>query len=194
MTWWTGFLSLPRGYIALLVSGIGSLLGVLFTTDLSRLQQVAITVGILAIVAALMALVRFLVARETQRTQALLDALPNPTYLKTTDGRYHSVNSAWEHFFGIPRIVVSGKTTPELDPGERAIVAPLDASDQNVRQRTGFHVYEDVLSGPNGDRYEAIVCKAACIAPDGKVAGLVGTIIDITDRKRAERRLAMEHA
>ena len=194
MTWWTGFVSLPRAHIALLVSGIGFLLGVLVTTDLSRVQQVAITVGILAIVAALLALVRFLVSRETQRTQALLDALPNPTYLKIPDGKFHAVNSAWERFFGIPRIVVTGKTTPELEPGERVLIAPLDASDQNVRQRTGFHVYEDVLSGPNGGRYDAIVCKAACIAPDGKVAGLVGTIIDITDRKRAERRLAMEHA
>jgi diguanylate cyclase (GGDEF)-like protein/PAS domain S-box-containing protein len=194
MTWWTGFTSLPRAYVALLISGIAFLVGVLVATDLSPVQQIAITVGLLATVAALLALVRFLVSRETHRTQALLDALPNPTYLKTTDGKYHAVNSAWEHFFGIPRIVIAGKATPELDPAERVIVAPLDASDQNVRQRTGFHVYEDVLSGPDGSRHDAIVCKAACITADGKAAGLVGTIIDVTDRKKAERRLAMEHA
>src|SRR3954447_11701651 len=144
MTWSTRFMSLPRAYIALLVTGIGFVLAVLVTADLSRVHQMVLTVAIAAISAALIALVRSLIARETRRTQGILDALPNPTYLKSADGRYHAVNTAWERFFGVDRTGVIGKATPELEPGERALVRPLDVSDHDVRQRTGFHVYEDV--------------------------------------------------
>jgi diguanylate cyclase (GGDEF)-like protein len=63
-----------------------------------------------------------------------------------------------------------------------------------VRQRTGFHVYEDLIPRPDGTQHNAIVCKATCMGAHGRAAGLVGTIIDITDRKKVERRLAMEHA
>src|SRR5207249_1986681 len=36
--------------------------------------------------------------------------------------------------------------------------------------------------------------KATFTGPDGEVAGLIGTIIDITERKQSENRQAMEHA
>jgi diguanylate cyclase (GGDEF)-like protein/PAS domain S-box-containing protein len=104
------------------------------------------------------------------------------------------VNSAWEAFLGIPRDAVIGKTAQELQPRERTVMERLEGSVAAVRQRPGFHVYEDVISLPDGARHDAIVCKATCMRTDGRIAGLVGTIIDVTDRKRAERRMAMEHA
>jgi CHASE1-domain containing sensor protein len=42
-------------------------------------------------------------AESQQRTQKLIETLPNPVYFKGTDGRYLGVNEAWERFFGIPR-------------------------------------------------------------------------------------------
>jgi diguanylate cyclase (GGDEF)-like protein/PAS domain S-box-containing protein len=181
--------------IVVLITGIALSVAVLMTTDLSPVQQIALIVGLAAISAALVGVVRFLVLRATQRAaRTMLEALPNPVYLKGTDGRYSGVNSAWEAFFGIPRSAVIGKTAQELEADERAIIERFDASDQIVRQRTGFHVYEDLISRPDGTRHDAIVCKSTCVGADGRAAGLVGTIIDITDRKKAERRLAMEHA
>ena len=86
--------------IVALVTGIALSVAVLMSTDLSAVQQIALLLGIAAISAALVGLIRFLISRESQRVaRTMLEALPNPVYVKGTDGRYSGVNSAWEAFF-----------------------------------------------------------------------------------------------
>jgi diguanylate cyclase (GGDEF)-like protein/PAS domain S-box-containing protein len=194
---WRRFTSAHRVAPHVLVLTVGTLLSfALFAFgNAERQQEIAFLLGGLAVTAVLAALVRFLVPRETERVaRAMLEALPNPVYFKTADGRYSGVNSAWEAFFGIPRDSVIGKTAKELDPRERAVAERLDASDDSLRQRPGFQVYEDVISTVGGERHDAIICKATYVQSGGSVGGLLGTIIDITDRKRVERRLSMQHA
>ncbi|MGZ8155593.1 MAG: PAS domain-containing protein, partial [Burkholderiales bacterium] len=165
------------------------------TTGPSRVKRLALALGLMTVGAAVLGLFRRRLSRETQSaTVAMLDALPNPVYFKSADGRYMGVNSAWEAFLGIPRDAVIGKTAQELQPRERTVMERLEGSVATVRPSPGFHVYEDVIALPDGARHDAIVCKATCMRTDGRIAGLVGTIIDVTDRKRAERRMAMEHA
>jgi len=149
----------------------------------------------LSVTVALAGLVQYLISRETRRVaRVMLEALPQPVYFKGTDGRYGVVNSAWEAFFGMPRSTVIGKMARELSSTERAVTQRIDASDETLWERPGFQVYEDVISTVDGSRHDAIVCKATCVGAGGRIAGLVGTIIDISDRKRIERRLTMQHA
>src|SRR5689334_8411481 len=116
MTWSTRLTSVPRGHILLLIGGIALLLAVAMTAGLSPLQQIATLIGIATIGAAVVGFVRSSRSRETHRIQAMLDALPNPTYFKALDGSYSAVNSAWEQFFGIPRSAIVGKTIQQLEP------------------------------------------------------------------------------
>src|SRR5690242_4079878 len=182
---------------ALLVLLVGTALsaGVSIAIDMWREERVALLLVGLSVTAALAALVQYLISRETQRVaRVMLEALPHPVYFKGTDGRYRAVNSAWEAFFGIARDAVIGRKSPAVETQELAVTARLDASDESLWERPGFQVYEDVISTVDGSRHDAIICKATCVGTGGRVAGLVGTIIDISDQKRIERRLTMQHA
>ena len=98
-------------HLIVLIAGTALSVAVFMGTLMAQEQQTALLLGGLILSAALAALVRFVVSRETQRVaQAMLEALPNPVYFKGTDGRYSGVNSAWEAFLGVPRSAVIGKT------------------------------------------------------------------------------------
>ncbi|MDO8596215.1 MAG: PAS domain S-box protein, partial [Sulfuricaulis sp.] len=134
---------------------------------------------------------------EAQRmTQELIEALPNPIFFKGTDGRYLGVNKAWEKFFGVPRRTFIGKTVHDLYPNDPEAAKRLHADDQALWDRPGTKVYETVITTPDGRRHDAIYYKATFAHADGRIAGLIGTIIDITERKDLERRfeLTFNHA
>ena len=124
---------------------------------------------------------------EAQRmTQQLIEVLPNPIFFKGTDGRYLGVNRAWEKFFGVPRETFIGKTVHDLYPGNQEVANRLHAMDQVLWERPGSQVYETSITTPGGKRHDAIYYKATFSRADGGVAGLIGTIIDITERKQAD--------
>ncbi|MGB5080931.1 MAG: EAL domain-containing protein [Burkholderiales bacterium] len=131
---------------------------------------------------------------EQRRTQELIEVLPNPIYFKGTDGRYLGVNKAWETYFGMPRQAFLGKTVHELYPGDPGTAQRLDADDQALWNHPGTKVYETTIMTPDGNLHNTIYYKATFTGPDGGIAGLIGTIVDITERKQAEVRLALEHA
>jgi diguanylate cyclase (GGDEF)-like protein/PAS domain S-box-containing protein len=128
---------------------------------------------------------------EAQRmTQQLIEALPNPIYFKRTDGRYLGVNKAWEAYFGTPRDAFLGKTVHDLYPGDPEIADRLQATDQVLWEKPGTpQVHEESIRTPDGRHHDAIYYKATFTRADGSVAGLIGTIVDITERKQAEERV-----
>jgi len=133
-------------------------------------------------------------AESQQRTQKLIETLPNPVFFKGTDGRYLGVNQAWEKFFGTQREEIVGKTVHELYPHDPGVAQRLAAMDDVLWQSPGTQVYETPITLASGAHRDTVYYKATFTGPDGKVAGLIGNIIDVTEQKRAERRLRMEHA
>ncbi len=133
-------------------------------------------------------------AEARRVAQELIEALPTPIFFKGTDGRYLGVNKAWESFFGIPRDAFIGKTVHDLYPHDKDTADRLHASDQVLWKRPGTQTYETSITTTDGMRRDAIYYKATYTRAGGGVAGLIGTIIDITERKQAEKRRAMEYA
>jgi len=122
-------------------------------------------------------------------TQQLIEALPNPIFFKGTDGRYLGVNKAWEAYFATPRDAFVGKTVFDLYPGDPEIAQRLHADDQALWDHPGSRKYETTVTTPDGKKHVAIYYKATFEDSDGAVAGLVCTIIDITERTQAEKAL-----
>ena len=167
------------------------------TTD--RLLPWIVLLGGVTISMLLFGLVRTLAtsgqyAEARRVAQELIEALPTPIFFKGTDGRYLGVNKAWESFFGIPREAFIGKTVHDLYPHDQDTADRLHASDQVLWQRPGTQTYETSITTIDGARRDAIYYKATYTRARGGVAGLIGTIIDITERKQAEKRRAMEYA
>ena len=121
--------------------------------------------------------------------QNLIDILPVPVFIKARDGRYLAVNRAWEAFFGLARQSFLGREVQDLYPSAPWVAAEHQAKDDDLWRHPGSQSYEIKIAMPAGGSRTTIYHKATFNGPDGAVAGLVGTIIDVTGRKQAKRAL-----
>src|SRR3954465_10037136 len=119
----------------------------------------------------------------------LVDSLAVPVFFKSRDGRYLGVNRAWEEFFGIQGESFIGKEVRDLYPQDPAIAERHAAMDRQLYAQPGRQNYEITVRAANGELRDAIYYKATYTDAHGEIAGLIGAIIDITGRTRAERAL-----
>ena len=125
---------------------------------------------------------------EQHRVRELIEAIPNPIFFKDTDGRYLGVNKAWEALFGWSRHAFIGKTVRDLYPHQPEIAERLEAMDRVLWEKPGTQVYETRITNSQGQSFDTLYYKATYTNADGSVAGLIGTIVDITERKATEQR------
>lgn len=123
----------------------------------------------------------------------LIEALPNPIFVKDHEGRYVSVNKAWESYFGLARESVVGRTAHTLYAGQPELADRLEAMDRALWSTAGSQEFETTLTTPAGQR-DAVYYKTTVAGIGGSAPVLVGTIVDVTARKQAEQRRSMEHA
>jgi PAS domain S-box-containing protein len=127
-----------------------------------------------------------------QITRELIEALPVPIFYKARDGRYLGVNRAWEDFFGVAREDIVGQRVDSLYEGIPAVATRHKAMDEELWANPGSQSYEITLFTRDGRLRHALYYKATFRGADGDVTGLIGTIIDITERKQVEHRQAIE--
>jgi len=126
--------------------------------------------------------------------QELIEVLPIPVFFKGRDGKYLGVNRAWEAFFGLKRADIVGGRVTDLYPNAPGVATRHREMDEQLWATPGDQSYEIRLPFPDGRTRHTIYYKATYNDADGEVAGLIGTIVDITERKQAEQREAIEHA
>ncbi|WP_409026481.1 PAS domain S-box protein [Janthinobacterium sp. SUN098] len=119
---------------------------------------------------------------------ALIETIPIPLYLKDVHGRYLRANRAFCAFFHLDQARIAGLTVADILPQQQAQQARQH--DVALLQDRGNHTYEDRLIV--GTRQVDVLCsKAALLKSDGSLHGLVGTIVDISSQKAAERALLL---
>jgi diguanylate cyclase (GGDEF)-like protein/PAS domain S-box-containing protein len=134
-------------------------------------------------------------AMEAQRTtQQMIEALPNPIFFTGNDGRYRAVNEAWERFFGVARAQAVGKTAREVFPNHHELAEWTEAMHSELLRTPGTKMFEATIGRPDGQVREVLYYKTTYAGAEPSISGVIGTIIDITERKQAEKRHAMEHA
>lgn len=129
-------------------------------------------------------------AEAERMTQGMIEAVPNPIFLMSPDGRYRGVNRAWETLFGLKRSAVVGRTSRELFPDQPAMAAWAD----ELLECPQTHTYDAALPACDGTIRDVLCYKATYGAEQGSPAGVIGTLVDITERRQAEKRQTMEHA
>lgn len=119
--------------------------------------------------------------------EALLNAIPAAVYFKDTELRYTSMNPFCAELMHKPIAEMLGKTAVDLFP--REIAENLQLADRVLLQSgeavTGL---EQQLVDARGDPFWVSMSKTPCFGPNGKVTGLVGTIMDITPIRQARQR------
>lgn len=124
---------------------------------------------------------------ELRFKQSLIDALPFPVFYKNTDLVYVGCNGAFCHALGKNAADIIGKTLTETYSAEKA--AEFKARDLDLLAQGGIQNYETTFRWGDGSLRQIAVVKATFNDPRGKVAGLIGTIIDLTPQKRAEEQM-----
>jgi PAS domain S-box-containing protein len=119
-------------------------------------------------------------------SRELVESIPIPVYFTGRDGRYLGFNKAFENLFGIRRDDYIGRSAHDLLDPETARAS--ERGDHTILQLGGKDTHEiQVVIG--SERYVLINGKAALSRPDGSISGLVGTLMDITDRSRWEQEV-----
>jgi PAS domain S-box-containing protein len=126
-------------------------------------------------------------ADQVQLLQALLDAIPNPIYHKDANGIILGCNAAFAEHTNHPRQEITGRALPELAP---SLAAALHDTDLQLLRAGGEHICEVPLTYPDGTTQEVLISRAAYRDAQGAVAGLVAILVDITQRRSMELKLA----
>ncbi|CAL96301.1 putative hybrid sensor and regulator protein [Azoarcus olearius] len=127
-------------------------------------------------------------AEQLHFTELLLESIPTAIYLKDADGRYLRFNRAFEEMYGIDREKWYGRRVLELVPGDEGRL--MHKKDLELLQEGGHQSYEArIVNRRTGQHRDGLFWKARLTRADGTVTGLVGAVIDITDRKRVEQEL-----
>ncbi len=132
--------------------------------------------------------------KELQRTKTFLDTVVEnvPATLVVKDARDHRyvlINRAGEQLFAMPREQMIGKTAYDFFSKEAAdLIAARDAEVLTSGQQ--LLIENNPLEMPDGTTRLITTKRLAVPGHDGKPQYLVGVIEDVTERRRAEERIA----
>jgi len=118
--------------------------------------------------------------------KALLDAIPDPVWLKDTNGVFLSCNPQLERYFDAAEADIVGRT--DYDFVDRQVADSFRENDRRAMEAGEPRANEEWLTFSR-DGYRGLfeTIKAPMRSPTGKVIGIVGIARDITARYRAER-------
>jgi PAS domain S-box-containing protein len=119
--------------------------------------------------------------------QGILDALPSPVFIKDADGVYLACNPAFERFVGRPRAEIIGRTVDQLWPVELA--QRYATADRELLATGGRQVYEGRVEDADGTLHDVVFDKITFNHANGTPAGIIGVMLDISERRERERAL-----
>ncbi|HEY5556324.1 PAS domain S-box protein [Acetobacterium sp.] len=122
--------------------------------------------------------------------EILLQSIPAPVFYKDINGRYLGFNHAYEDFFGKTKEALIGKSVFDISPLNLARI--YHDKDMELFQNKGTQIYESQVKNTRGVIHDVVFYKAVMANAHGKVTGLIGVILDITERKRLENALSNE--
>lgn len=124
---------------------------------------------------------------QTLLLEAMLNAIPAPVFYKDVRGTYLNCNPAFLELMQLPRERVIGNDVQENT--SRAHAEWIRQKDAALLSSGGSISYEAEHPRADGTSVQLMVTKAIFTTVDGAPAGIVGVILDITERKQSEEKL-----
>ncbi len=126
--------------------------------------------------------------------QILLDGLSLPVFYKNIDSVYQGCNKAFEAMIGKPRSRIIGHSVFNMGYDEE-LARKYHARDQALfNSNAETQQYEGRVTWHDGTVHDVVFAKRIYRDAQGRKAGLIGAVFDITDRKRAEHALSEREA
>ncbi|KZN48883.1 response regulator [Pseudoalteromonas luteoviolacea] len=127
------------------------------------------------------------IVEQLELNKKILDAIPSPMYYKNSDGKYLGVNSVFHQYFGTFDADVLDATAEDIFNYEIAQV--FEQSHQDLLTGKSNQHYEITISNSENLPRNFIVYEAVFTNAENELAGVVGLLLDVTERKQMEQEL-----
>jgi len=124
--------------------------------------------------------------RQSDILRMVTEAIPATVVVVGSDNCYHFVNTAFEHYAGLPREQIIGRTAMEV-LGELEVARRRPWMRRAIAGETVSFVLD--YPGPDGLQYLQMTCIPLKL-DGGQVDGFVGIGQDVTAQRREQDRLA----
>lgn len=122
-----------------------------------------------------------------QLLNTIINSLPNPLYYKNNEGRILGCNNAFLEFAGVESIEVMGKRLEDFLPAPT--VELLQKNDKILYTTGNVQTFEIRVETQKAHFRNIQVTKSLFRDAQGKPAGVVGILVDITEIKRINEEL-----
>lgn len=113
-----------------------------------------------------------------------MDGMVSPVFSKNASGLYTGCNEVFEHFLGIERSGILGKTVYDVAPSDLALT--YHQADLDLLRKGSVQTYAAGVRNGAGVVRMVRFYKGAVYGEDGRVAGIVGAMHDIDDVRGLE--------
>jgi len=117
--------------------------------------------------------------------QTLIETIPSPVFYKSIQGKFIGCNTELLNLIGKKRNEVINKTAFDITSHDLAVAYEL--KDQELLKSRGKQIYEGKVKNKYGKLKDVIFYKS-CIIEKDEIVGIVGIIVDITERKKLEEQ------
>lgn len=117
----------------------------------------------------------------------IMQALTIPIFYRNTMGEVMLCNLAFERFLGATQQQILEKKLEELQTAELA--EPYLRYDAELLENAGEKTYEAKVKTKTGQLKEVLIQKTVINSDDGSPAGILCSVFDVTEQKKAEQKL-----
>jgi PAS domain S-box/diguanylate cyclase (GGDEF) domain len=120
----------------------------------------------------------------------VMDLVPIPLFMKNRAGLYIDCNQAFTKFFNLGREDIIGKSVFDIWSIKEANV--FYTQDEELFRQGGTQIYETTITSSTGTKNVVQFHKQVFTDASGEIAGFLGVIFDITEKKKLEETLAKQ--
>lgn len=121
--------------------------------------------------------------------KVVMEALPGMVFYKDKEGKYVYANKEFNDFYNGKDIdELIGKTNFDIHP-TRELAIKYTKEDKEVLQKKQSIKAETILQSEDGEKIYTEAVKVPVIDKKNNVVGVVGLILDVTEKKKAEEQL-----
>ncbi|MBI9033372.1 MAG: cache domain-containing protein [Bacteroidales bacterium] len=117
----------------------------------------------------------------------LINSIPTPVFYKDNKGRYQGANDAFSKMIGKSSEEYIGKEVYEVAP--KHLADEYLEMDLSLMRTGGSQIYENLVKHADNSEHYYIFYKTVYNDLSGKPGGIIGIMLDITDRKKVEEQL-----
>ena len=124
--------------------------------------------------------------KDPELSYKIIDSLPFPINYRDTQGIYITCNKSFERLLGKGREELIGNSSGESHSVK--VDEMITMKDKELLDSATDVVYEHQFKSTDGTNHEMLIYKSAIRNDSGEYEGIVSSLYDVSDKKKAELR------